>query len=173
MEDGSGITSRAITNIDLIDLKCFAVTANTAYRCFAAVKLKCIEMWAANISALPNTLVCEYFTNNANIGSTSKAFSDTALGVSNIAHVKAKPPRDSFSSEWLPITAANDYIVANLTCPEGTIVDVTVVFQLIDTENSTAVTGALVGASPGKFYGRPLDSTQATPVFLPIGVDYI
>jgi len=166
-----GVSQRAITNIDIFDLKCACITAATAARIFGGAKLNSIECWAANSSATAsNTLVVEMFTNNPNLGSSSKIFSDTAVGTSNVAHVKAKPPKGSFSADWLPNVIGTEYTVFNLTGPQGTIIDINMTIELNDDETALFVLGAFAAGTPGTIYTRALDSTNAAPHITPLGV---
>lgn len=131
-------------------------------------------MWCANTSAsASNTIICEWFTNNPYLGSSSKIYSDTAIGTTNVAHVHCKPPKESYSSAWLPNISADPYTVFNLTCPQGTIIDVNMTVELVDDEAPIAITGTISGASSGTLYTRPLDSIGVTPSLIPIGVNTI
>jgi hypothetical protein len=114
----------------------------------------------------------EWYTNNPAYGTDSKIFTDTAVGTTNVAHVRAKPPPNSFSGAWLPYTATQ-YAVFDLTCPQGTIIDVSFTASFVDDESSIAVTGAVVGATVGVLYTRPLDSIAGTPEFIPVAVNVI
>jgi len=97
---------------------------------------------------------------------------DTALGTTNVAHAHAKPPRGSFAAAWLPDIVGSSYVVCNITCPQGTIIDVNMTVELIDDETTnTTITGAIVGATPGVLYTRPLDSLAGTAFLIPLGVN--
>jgi len=170
----AGVNIRAITNLDLQDLKCMATAATSAYRIFGAVKLNSIDMWCANSNATAsNTLEVEYFTDNPYFGTSSKIFSDTAVGTTNVAHVHAVPPKNSYSGSWLPAQTSQQNTIANITCPQGTVIDVNMTVELIDDESSISVTGAVVAASAGYLYTRLLDSTNGAPKLVPLGVNYI
>jgi hypothetical protein len=165
-----GVSNRSITNLCLQDLKCVATAAAAASRIFGAVKLKSVEAWCANSSAgSANTIEIEMFTNNPYFGTNSKVYSDTAIGTSNVAHVKCRPPPGSFSADWLPNVVGTEYTVFDVTCPQGTIIDVTMVAHLIDEETAIAVTGAVAAATAGILYTRSLDNTNAAPKLTPVG----
>lgn len=173
VNNAAAVTQRAITNIDLFDLKFVASSATAGYRIIGGVKLNYIEVWSANASGSAiNTIEVELVTSNPYFGSTSKIFSDCAIGTANVAHVKAKPAKDSFTGSWLPNNSANIFTVANLTLPIGSIVDVNMTIEFIDEENATLVSGAVASATTGKLYTRPLDSTNVGPRILPIGTSY-
>lgn len=170
----NGVTERAITNLDLQDLKCVATSATSATRIIGAVKLNSIKAWCANSSATAsNTIEVQYFTDNPYFGSSSKIYSDTAVGTTNVAYVHSKPLKGSYSGSWLPNIVGTQYTVATITCPTGTIVDVNVIAELIDEELALSVTGLVSVATVGILYGRRLDSTNGSPEFLPLGVNYI
>jgi hypothetical protein len=169
-----GVNQLAINNIELQDLKCMATGATAAYRIFGAMKLNWVKAWCANSSATAsNTIVIEMITTNPYSGSIAKTFTDTAVGTTNVAYVKAVPPGNSYTGEWLPNVGANPYEVFNITAPAGTVVDVNLSVELIDDESAIAVTYSVSGATAGYLYTRNLDSAAGTPRIEPIGVNYI
>jgi hypothetical protein len=167
-------SGRQITNVELLDLKCVATAANAAYRLFYGLKINQIEMWAANSSATAsNTIELEWYTNNPAYGTDSKIITDTAVGTTNVAHIRAKPPKDSFSGAWLPYLSTA-YAVFDLTVPQGTIIDIDFTVSFIDDESAIAVTaGAVAGATVGTLYTRYLDSAAGTPLIYPIATNII
>lgn len=173
INNGEPITKAPISNLDLLDLKCMATGSSAAYRVFGAAKLNSIEVWSGNATGnAVNTIEVELATNNPNFGSMSKIFSDSAIGTANVAHVKAIPPRDSFSGAWLPTVGSTEYVLAYLTLPLGSIVDVNMTVDLIDEEAATPVTGTVSAATLGVLYTRSLDN-HSSNVILPVGVLYI
>lgn len=154
-----------------------AVSSTSAYRIIGAVKLDSIKVWSPNAASSPlaNTIEVEMVTDNPYSGSTSKIFSDTAVGTTNVAYVKATPAWGSFSGGWLPVPnyALLPVTIAKITCPIGSVIDVKLTYELIDTENAMHVSGTVASATPGKLYTRPLDSTQAVPLFQPVGVSIV
>lgn len=162
-----------ISNVEILDLKCVAAGATSAYRLFSGVKLNSVDMWCANSSATAsNTILVEWYSNNPNYGSDSKMCSDTAVGTTNVAHVHAVPPRNSYSASWLP-NQTTQYALFYLTCPQGTIIDVNLTATFLEEDGAVAVHTAPVGATTGVVYTRFLDSIAGTPEIAPIGVNTI
>lgn len=167
---GGGINQIPISNWDLLDLKCLAVTNTAAYRVYSAVKLTCVEVWSANAQGdSSNTVSVEFDTNNPIVGDSSRLVTDTAVGISNIAHVRARPAPASYSAMWLS-EAPVKYTTFVLTAPEGSVVDVSYTFTLMDDEPGQSVRSPVAGATPGYFYTRHLDSDAVSPALLPVGV---
>jgi hypothetical protein len=174
----SGINGVVIDTTELFDLKCVATTATSAARIFGGLKVTGIEIWAANSSATAsNTIQLEWLTQNPFFGAPSRIVSDTAIGTSNVAHIKTKPPRNSFAAEWLPITPEPNGdpapSVFSIVCPQGSIVDVHMVVALRDIEGASFVSGTVAAATTGILYTRHLDSTELAPALTPIGDFYI
>ncbi len=175
VNNGSAFTG-AISFEDLQDLMCVATGATAAFRLWDAVKLKEVEVWGANSAGnASNTVQVEYL-DSLLLGGPGKTFSDTALGLQNIAHVRCKPPKGSRASFWLNNTTGapgNDYNLFNLNVPLGGVVDISLEFVFYDNDNPVAVTGTVTGATVGKTYCRALDSAQNTAILLPVGYDTI
>jgi hypothetical protein len=168
------MSGRQVTNVELLDLKCVATSAIAAYRLLYGLKINSIEMWAANSSAIAsNTIQVEWYTNNPAYGTDSKIFTDTAVGTTNVAYVRAKPPRGSFTGSWLPYLATA-YAVFDITCPEGTVVDIDFTVSFIDDESAIAVTaGVVAGGIVGTLYTRYLDSASVPPLLAPVATNVI
>ncbi len=169
--NASGI-NYALTAIDFLDLMCVATGANVAYRICDSVRLKELEMWCANSSgSSSNTVQAEFSALGGYSGSSGLTFNDTALGLSDIAHVRAKPPVGSLASFWLG-NSSNSTLVT-VTGPQGTVIDVVLDISIMDTESAVVVTGTVSGATTGKMYCRPLPNSGGTAVAFPVGYDYI
>lgn len=167
--NGAGGLTRTLNDRDFLDLLCVATGAAVAYRVLAGVKIIEIEMWSANSGVAANTVQIEW-SETSGTGGPGMTLSDTAIGINDIAHICAKPLKESRASFWL---ANLGNTVCEIVCPQGTVVDVTLDICFFDSEAPIAVTGAVAAATTGKFYYRPLDSTNAAPGLLPISADYI
>jgi len=161
---------------DLADLMCVAVTSTTASRLWDAVKLREVEIWAGNSAGnSSNTVEIEYL-NTTILGGPGTTFSDTAIGLMDVAHICTKPPAGSRASQWLNNTTGSsggDFNLFRLAVPQGGVVDVVLDLCIYDNESAVSVTGTVAGASAGKTYCRPLDSAQNTAILLPVSYDYI
>lgn len=171
--NAAGGGTRQIDSKDLMDLFCVATAANAATRILDGIKIKKIEMWAANSAGnASNTVQVEYLNQNAaGIGGPGWVFNDTAVGLQNIASVSCRPPSNSTASSWITGFSTTD--IVELVVPQGSVIDLVVDLVLCESETASNVTGAVAGATTGKLYCRPLDSTNATPIFIPVGFDYI
>ncbi len=170
-----------MTDYDLLDSKFVATAAAQGARILNAVRLRRIQVWAANSSAsTARTLAVEFTTNaNAGMGDDSKVFSDTALGVTDIAHVDCRPPKNAYASFWHSVAsgAANNELF-NITCPTQSIVDVTFDVALIDDEAVNFVNRVVAAATVGTLYTSPLDASNAggtpgTSALIPLFVNTI
>lgn len=154
-----------------MDLMCVATGATAAFRLFDGVRLRGVEIWACNSAGdSSNTVEIEYL-DTATIGGPGVTFSDTAMGLQNIAHVFARPPSGSRASFWLnnaTSLSGNDFNLFRLSVPKGGIVDVILEVCLYDNDTSVSVTGTVAGATVGNVYCRALDSAQNTAVLLPV-----
>lgn len=176
--NGEAGSSSTITAQDLLDLLCMAVTPSSAYALLDGVKLKEIEVWSANSQGnITNTCEVEFVNDMGGFGASGATMSDCAIGVTNIAHVCARPPKTSLAGNWVNTFEDNSGDNANpklfrLTCPQGSIVDVVCSLSLQDNDVARSVAGSVVGATAGFFYYRYLDSTSAKTL-VPISANYI
>ena len=163
----AAISSRNLTFVELLDLLCVAVTTTSAYRICGSVKLNSIEMWAATTTASSSqTVSFQKFGSLVGAAGNSKLYSDTALGVSNVAHVKVRFNDGEQLGQWQNGTATGIY--GAITIPQGGVVDLSVTFTLNEVSGTAAVTGTVAAASVGQIYLRSLDNGQATPQLTPI-----
>ena len=79
----AGGGTRQLDSKDLLDLFCVATAANAATRILDGIKIKKIEMWAANSAGnASNTVQIEYLNQNAaGIGGPGTVHNDTAVGL--------------------------------------------------------------------------------------------
>jgi hypothetical protein len=171
----AGVSALPISTTDLLNLKALATSATAAYRIFDAVKLRKVEVWAANTAATAsNTILVEFLSSNPYMSDDSKMFSDTAVGTTNVAYVKAKPNPYGMSAAWFS-GASNSFTIFNLTAPEGSVVDVHLTARLIDDEPKLPNAGITVAAATtGTLYGLYLDNDQgAGAVIVPVGVNTV
>lgn len=145
-----------------------ATAPTAAYRVMDGIKLKSVEIWAANAAGnVSNTVELEWVPTNY-AGNSGKTLTDTAMGVSNIAHIYAKPPKDSGASFWVSGNPSSSINFFRLTIPEGSIVDVTCLVSMKDNDVAASVLGSVSGATAGTFYYRPLDS-NGSKLLVPLG----
>jgi len=140
------------------------VTNSTVANIAKSVKIQSIEVWAPTATSTTATTCAVEWSGSVN--SPNMEVSDTSINVSRPAHIKTSPPPQSTSSFW-QVTGSS--ALFNLTCPAGSIVDVTL--HLIENDQptvsgvDTVATGVL-----GEMYYLPLDGT-ATHLLLPISLN--
>jgi len=165
--------SGEIDSQEILDLLCVGVTATTAARVCDAVRIKSAELWACNTAAVyGNTVELEWLNNNSGNFGPGKTFSDTALGLNDIAHISCKPPKDSTAAFWLNETHGTDGLI-RLAMPENCVLDLVLELVFYDNDTPLFVGNAVSGATPGKFYCRALDNSDATPLIIPVSYDTI
>jgi len=167
----TAVTNRSIGAPNLLDSLFTATDATSGYRTLVGAKILSVKIWAANSMSTPNSYIAvEWASTNSSVGSNSVTHSDIALGMTNIAHVSSTPPKGSYGEMWLTNV---DYEVFNVTCPAGSILDVTYQGSYITDEPAASVQRGVLSAIPGTYYVSSLDCDNATPVIIPIGVNTI
>lgn len=115
-----------LTDVDLVELLLFNNAGSPYYRVFDSVKLLSIELFSASSTNRLHTVAVEWLQVEP-YGSRTQTVSDTAVGVTEPAHVRAMPPRDSYGHSWLS-PRADVKSIANLTLPFDTVIDITVAY---------------------------------------------
>jgi len=107
-------------------------------------------------SLTPVTVAIEYLTSGNFLGQPSKIKSDTSMGATRAAYVQFAPPPKSLLENWVPFNSAANLI--SLSFPANSIVDVEFDFVIQNGETPIAVGAAVLAATVGRVYCRPLDS---------------
>lgn len=151
----SALSAVAINQSDLFELLVVALTNVLGSSIIGAFKLMAVEMWGPMASSLtPVTVSCEFPTLGNGYGPT-KVYTDTSMGATQVAHVRAAPPQHSLQSFWLSSPGADQFFILN--GPSDTVIDLSIQYVLQNGESPDLVT--LVGATAGQLYVRALDST--------------
>ncbi len=163
----SAATSIAVSGISLGDLLCVAATTTSAYQLANAVRIRKVEIWgtATNVFT-PVTVSCDFSGSSAGSFGPSRIISDTSVGATRVAHVVAKPPRDSQANQWQSSSSASTLFT--LVLPTLAVVDIHYSLTMRDSAGATSVTGAVAGATVGQLYVRALDSPSGTAVCAPL-----
>jgi hypothetical protein len=143
------------------------VTNTTCVSMFSSVRLEKIVMWPPQNAGSDRTIL-EWGASADGGYSPDDAFINTVPdGITVTTGISFRPPRKSLLNNWMStyLTASN--IIAYVTCPTGTIIDVHVVAcQPNDfVPESITVATAVVGS----VYYLSLDPS-ATNVFIPVGL---
>jgi hypothetical protein len=159
--------SGIITVGDLLDTLLFATTATAGFDVMQGMKINYIELWTIGTTNVPTTVNVQYFSNAASVNSASYVISDTSIGSTEPAHVKAKVPKASNAAFWQTGANTNDSMFI-LNIPANTIIDLDFNFIGFTEANSLPAQNALVGATAGLIYGRGLDGLASATTKLPM-----
>jgi len=162
----SNIAAVTIQSADLIRVAgMMAVSTSQLNPINQVVRLKRVEIWAPTATSnVASTASVEWPGAGFN---PSREFSDTSINVSEPAHVVAKPPIDALAQFW----QAAGQAMFILTCPAGSVVDVTLQFiQLDGTASASSI--AVTGATQGAIYYGYLDG-DTTHLLTPVSLSSI
>lgn len=161
----TGAVNTTVSATSVLDLMCMATAANAAYRRIFAFKLSRVELWAPPGTTVPASCSLTWLGSFANL----QVHADQSIGASEPAHVRVRPPAATLLADWHSGSNTDNLFV--ITGPAGLIIDLLFQFTLMDgLATSTAVTGAVAGATIGQSYVRALDSTGGTNNMVPQGV---
>jgi len=126
------------------------VTSTQVTQYFDAVRLISVEIWsgADTAAGIPTTVSVIYNGNVAGILGTDVSFSDTSIGSTRVAHVKASPPTLSQSAQWQSgvTNGPGNNLLFAIAIPEYAVIDITAEFsvpsQLRTNNNTIALSGA-------------------------------
>ena len=105
--------------------------ATTGYALADAFRIVKLELWLANPSAqTPSTVTLQWLNSDGSIGGPGNAYSDTAMGASNVAHIKATPPENSIQAAWHSTGAAGDPSLFQISSAANAVLDITLEFTL-------------------------------------------
>jgi len=124
---------------------------------YRSVRIKSVEVWSP-IASIGSFATCSvnWFTNSTYTNSIE--VSDTSVSVTTPAHVISRPPKNSLASFWLNL--ATDENVFVLTCPTGSIIDVSLQLVVSDDE-AAATTNSVATAVIGTLYYLALDGPSS------------
>jgi hypothetical protein len=142
----------------------FAVTTTTLYPVNKTFRLKSVEVWAPTATSTTGAICSiEWPTNQT--GPTSEV-SDISINVSEPAHIIAIPPKDSIASFWQQDGTTSMFI---LTCPGGSVVDISIDYVQDDDGVASSFPITVVGATAGTIYYGFLDG-DATHLLTPVSL---
>lgn len=164
----ANISSRQLIFTELLDLLCLATSAASASRILNAVKIKRIQVWAATSVATSSlSILFQKVGSSSGQQADSVTYADTALGVSQVAHIDVRFNAREQVGQWQGSGITGSYGI--LSIPSGGVIDITLSFSMVDSETAVNVSGAVAGATAGRVYCRFLDNSQATPQLTPNG----
>lgn len=134
-----------------------ASSAVAAYLIMETIKIKSIEVWTMSQTLnMPATCSVQFFGGTTNPGSSSRVYTDTSLGSTLPAHVRASPAPGSAAYLWQTTSSSTNLFEVNTY--GYSIIDIDFEYNLSSESYSQAAGAALVGATAGVLYGRGLDS---------------
>lgn len=143
-----------------------AVSATVGHPVFTSVKINRIQVWSP-VQSQGNASTCSVLFPVAD-QSPPKEYSDSSMSTSFPAYVDCRPPPRAICGFWNDDSNNNTLFV--ITCPTGSIVDVSVSLVMRD-GNTDSSQATLVGAVTGVVYYPDLDSlTKATGVLAAVGL---
>lgn len=158
----AALSQANITVANLLDTYLVATTATAVSDVFQTVKVRQVEMWALPTIGAATTVSCEFGGTTVGILGDQIIHSDTSMGIQP-AHVLARPSKRSLISDY-QIRGGNTAFF--LTCPAGTVIDVSLSF-VGQFAVGAAATNAAVGATAGAFYLRGLDGLATATSQIP------
>lgn len=167
------IVLTAISNEDLLNLIFIAYPSGITMatrRALQAVRVKKITIWSSNQGVALNTVSIREL-NTAGVGGPEKFVTDTALGVTDIAHISVRTRPNSLLGDWVPPNAAAPILEFELSCPNLAIVDVQVSLVFDNNLNSVPGPTLLSIGGAGLYYGY-LDQSS-TKLLVPVGAPFI
>ncbi len=169
-ESRVGVVKLDVKDTDILFLLGVAISATQLAPIFGSARFKRIDLWKVNPTPQQTEfLAVEYKGNNPAYGNNSVIHSANAISSMQFAHVKSKPPPDSYASAWL---YPSSYNLFQITCGQGTLVDVTIEFTLLDdtpTFTDPTVNNAL---TVGSMYCHTLTGQNASNIFIPQGWNF-
>jgi hypothetical protein len=163
-----------VTVDNIFGLHGMAINATTMYTLFTSVRIREIEMWGPPASSLAPVTVAVRFPAGvfSGISNPESVVSDTSIGATVPAYLRAKPPKNSLANMW--VSGDLNSSMMQLEFPINAIVDFT-----FDGSISTAFGGpsitpfifTVVGATTGDMYCLALDSTPSTGLLVPVSLN--
>ena len=169
-EARASVSKLDVKDVDLMFLLGVATSSTTLSPIFGSVKLRRIDLWKVNSDPTQiDFLAIEYKGNNPNFGNNSVIHSANAISPMQFAHVKSKPPADSYAASWL---YPSRYNLFQITCGQGTLVDVEIEFTLIEDTPSFTDPTVNFGLTVGGMYCHTLTGQDVSNVFVPQGWNF-
>ena len=140
---------------DLGTILMSAAGATVGYALADAYRIVKLELWLANPSAqTPSTVTLQWLNSDGSFGGPGNAYSDTAMGGTNVAHIKASPPENSIQSAWHPTSAGSDPPLFQINSAANAVMDITLEFTLNMFGPATPLATSGAGMTAGLVYTR-------------------
>jgi hypothetical protein len=153
-----------ITFQNLLDTVCVGTSTTTAADLFEGVRVNSVEIWAIAALGTPATVILTFDGTTVGAQGDQKTHTDTSMGVEP-AHVKASPDRLTQAGQF---QATNTAVAFELTCPAGSVIDVSLSFRQPILGEVNATQNNAVAIAAGLIFYRGLDGKAAAATNLPV-----
>jgi hypothetical protein len=157
----------SITRADILNRLAMGLSATTAARLFAAVKIRKIVLFAGAISGGDASVSMQWVSEYG----LPKVISDISSSGTYPARIEAAPPKDSIASFW-SLTGVNEsQVMLEVAVPNGGYIDLHVSAVLqngILSFDTTGVTITVAGATAATI-GAPALDHSGSKTALPVG----
>jgi hypothetical protein len=167
----NALSEVGITRANILNLISVAATATNAYSIIGAARIKKIRIWSPIISAFtPQEVQIEW---NGGLYSPSAIHSATSEGLFP-AKLETSPPHLSSPDLWSLTAGAVSgtpnagEILFSVSCPAGSVIQVSLALRLMDDEAAPTVF-IIAGGTVGKTYYGYLDGPPLTGNLQPSG----
>lgn len=134
-----------------------AASATSSYRLLASIRLKKVEVWAPASAGSFATASVEFTSTASTVSARRALFSDTTLGTARPAYVHARPSPESLAGMWF--TSSGTATLFSVTCPSGSVIDVSMSVTFVGTEGANARSWAPAALTAGRVYCSPLEGS--------------
>jgi len=137
------------------------VVSTQATQYFDAVRLISVELWSGqDVSGgvnIPTTVSVIFNGNVAGVLGNDVSFTDTAIGATRVAHVKASPPTQSQTAQWQSgvTNGPGNNLLFTFAVPEYSVIDITAEFSVpsqLRTSNNTVTLSGATAVLTGVYY---------------------
>lgn len=158
-------TSFTIIPAKLGFLMAYATTSTNLVQLFESVRILSISIWSSvsnvtNVNVQPRSVAIQFSGVTLGIGGVQLTHSDTSVGMTRIARVKARPEPSSQAGQWQSCTNAATPSFFNLLIGSGAVVDLDLLLNITSdarSGNNATLTGP---ATVGQIYYLALDNAM-------------
>ncbi len=161
----AALSAEVVSIQSIFDVLCVAATTTSAYQLVDAFKLLRIDIWGNPSGAATATsfISIEDTLHIAGLGGPTRRVSDESMGTARPSHVSWRPHRDSLLSKWISDSTTDDAL--QITCPQGSVIDVHMSLTLQDGSSAPVAVGhAVAGATVGQMYVRAFNSNGSNNI---------
>jgi len=160
----TSVNQVGISYADLCDTIFVATSGTAGFDLFDAVRVHAVEVWySPSQSAAPGQVAVTFSGTAGGSAGDGRTWSDQSMGVTP-AHVRAVPDPLSNAGLW---QATGGAFAFTLTCPSGSVIDLTMSMRTVAQTAPIPIQNAGLGMRGGDVYFRGLDGIPASTTSLP------